>query len=184
MCSYDLVQVPAGMVKGRNVYNMLRDMTRGCHDAINCLELPIPFSCIAYDLETGKEKEKTNGGLATAIRASMSIPGAFVPVEVDNMLLNDGGVINNFHVDVVKKMGAEIIIGVDVSSGKPKDLSELTGVMSIIDQLTTFMGQDKYEENVKMPDLYIHPIIEPYSAASFNTEIGRASCRERVLRLV
>ncbi|MDO5570708.1 MAG: patatin-like phospholipase family protein [Bacteroidales bacterium] len=160
----------SGVVKGRNVYNMLMDMTLGYHDSIDFLKLPIPFSCVSYNMVNGKEVVMNKGELATAIRSSMSIPGVFVPVELDSMLLIDGGVINNFPVDVVKKMGAEVIIGIDVSSGKAKNADELGSVMAIIDQLTTFMGQKKYEENRKTPDLYIHPLIEPYTSASFTSE--------------
>jgi NTE family protein len=77
-------------------------------------DLPIPFACIAYDLITGDEVVMREGSLPLAIRASMSIPGAFTTVEREGRVLIDGGVINNFPADVVKQMGANHF-GVDVA---------------------------------------------------------------------
>jgi len=78
-------------------------------------DLPIPFAAVACDLETGKEVVLTGAGdLATAIRASCAIPGVFVPVEVEGRRLIDGGVVSNVPTKAVKKLGAEIVIAVDV----------------------------------------------------------------------
>lgn len=85
------------------------------------------------------------------------------------MLLVDGGIANNFPTDVGLAMGADIIIGVDVSSELRKR-DQLNSVLDILDQLTSFMGMDKYEDNIKLCDLYIKPDIVPYSAASFDPE--------------
>lgn len=86
---------------------------------------------------------------------------------MDTMLLVDGGIANNFPTDVGKAMGADIIIGVDVSSELRK-MNELNTAIEIVDQLTSFMGMAKYEDNIKLCDIYIKPDIVPYSAASFS----------------
>jgi NTE family protein len=81
----------------------------------NLEDLPIPFAAIACDLETGKEVVlKDVGDLATAVRASCAIPGVFVPIETDGRRLIDGGVVSNVPTKAVKKLGAEIVIAVDV----------------------------------------------------------------------
>lgn len=161
------IQMPAGFISGQNIYNLFSELTLGYHDSVSFLKLPIPFSCVSANLVDGQEVILDKGNLALAMRASMAIPGVFAPVSLDSMILVDGGVANNFPTDVAKRMGADIIIGVDVSSGfRKKD--QLNSLLDIVDQLTNFMGMTKYEENIKLADLYIHPDIVPYSAASFD----------------
>lgn len=144
-------------------------MTIGYHDSLSFLTLPIPFSCVAANVVNGKEVVLNKGNLPLAMRSSMAIPGVFAPVRLDSMLLVDGGIANNFPTDVGLAMGADIIIGVDVSSELRKR-DQLNSVLDILDQLTSFMGMDKYEDNIKLCDLYIKPDIVPYSAASFDPE--------------
>lgn len=162
------LSLPSGVVSGQNVLNLLNEMTIGYHDEDVCFDsLPIPFACVAYDMVQGEELVFRRGNLPLAIRSSMSIPGAFEPVILDSMVLVDGGIYNNFPVDVVREMGAELVIGVDVS-GKTHGMEGLGSIMGIIDQITTLMGREKYRKNVNDVDLHIHPEIEPYTSASFN----------------
>lgn len=161
------LHIPSGFINGQNIYNLFSELTIGYHDSISFLGLPIPFSCVAANLVNGKEVILDRGNLPLAMRSSMAIPGVFAPVRMDTMVLVDGGVANNFPTDVGKAMGADIIIGVDVSSSL-RDVDELNSIPGIIDQLTSFMGMAKYEENIKLTNLYIKPDIEPYSAASFD----------------
>lgn len=162
--------LPSGVVAGQNVLNLLNEMTIGYHDD-NLLfdSLPIPFACVAYDMAKGEEVVFHKGNLPIAIRASMSIPGAFEPVVRDSMVLVDGGIYNNFPVDVVKEMGADIVIGVDLASG-PHDLTHINSIAGLIGQITTIMGRDQYEKNLKNVDLYLKPDIKPYGTSSFNAE--------------
>lgn len=162
--------LPSGVVAGQNVRNLLNEMAIGYHDDdIDFDELPIPFACVAYDMVRGEEYIFRSGNLPTAIRASMSIPGAFAPVVIDSLVLVDGGIYNNFPVDVIRDMGAEIVIGVDLSNPKP-DIEDVNSIMGLVDQITTIMGRDKYHENKKSLDLYMHPEVAPYTAASFSPE--------------
>lgn len=161
--------VPAGFVSGQNIYNLFSDLTVGYHDSISFNTLPIPFACVSADMVTGKEVVMDNGILPLAMRASMAIPGAFAPVILDTMVLVDGGISNNFPVDVAKDMGAEITIGVDLSTGL-KDAQGLNNIMGIVDQLTSFMGMQSYTKNKESVDLYMNPDLKGYTAASFNTE--------------
>ncbi len=163
------VNLPSGIITGRNVYNLLYELTFDYHDSLDFYRLPIPFACMGYDMVSGKSVPLTSGSLPECIRASMSIPGAFHTVNIDDMVLVDGGMGNNFPVDIVRQMGAEIVVGIDVSAPlKTKD--ELTSFADIFDQITSFTALDTYERNLQLVDLYIHPDITGYSATSFSPE--------------
>ena len=161
--------VPAGFVSGQNIYNLFSELTIGFHDSIPFRDLPIPFACVSANMIDGKEVVMDKGILPLAMRASMAIPGVFAPVTIDSMVLVDGGISNNFPVDVAKNMGAEITIGVDLSTGL-KDEKGLDNIMGIVDQLTAFMGMKSYENNKAMVDLYMNPDLKGFTAASFTAE--------------
>ena len=109
-----------GIIKGQNLANLFSDLTMGYHDSINFDKLPIPFACVAANVVNGEQIIFHNGILSTAMRASMAIPGVFTPVRQDSMVLVDGGIVNNYPADVVKAMGADVIIGVDVQNALKK----------------------------------------------------------------
>ncbi len=100
-----------GFVRGRNLGNMLARLTVGYHDSISFDILHIPFACVATNLANGDEVVLRSGKLSAAIRASMAIPGVFTPVVMEGKTLVDGGLCNNFPVDVARRMGADIVIG-------------------------------------------------------------------------
>lgn len=158
--------LPAGILPGESVMNMLNELTIGYHDMESFDDLPIPFACVSYDMVSGEEHISRSGSLPLAIRASMSIPAAFLPVRTDSMILVDGGVYNNFPVDVVREMGAEIVIGVDLFNG-PYTIDEMGNMAEIFNQLTNFIGEEKYNSNKDNVDLLLRPNLKGYSAASF-----------------
>lgn len=161
--------VPAGFISGQNIFHLFSELTMGYHDSLSFMNLPIPFSCVSANLVDGKEVVMNNGKLPLAMRASMAIPGAFAPVILDSMVLVDGGISNNFPVDVARNMGAEITIGVDLSTGL-KDMEGLNSMMGIVDQLTSFMGMKSYQKNKELVNLYMNPDLMGYNAASFTKE--------------
>lgn len=169
LLSTDDISMPSGIVRGDKFMDQLNELLLGYQHIDSFDKLPIPFACVSYDMNTGSEYVARGGSLSAAIRASMSIPGVFKPVKYRDMVLVDGGVYNNFPVDVVRDMGAEIVIGVDLSDGIRTD-ADVENMIIIFEQLTTFLGRDKYESNLADCDYYIHPEIAPYTAASFNTE--------------
>lgn len=169
MLSTSDISMPSGIVRGDKFMDQLNELLLGYQHIDSFDNLPIPFACVSYDMNTGSEYVARGGSLSAAIRASMSIPGVFKPVKYRDMVLVDGGVYNNFPVDVVRDMGAEIVIGVDLSDGIRTD-SDVENLIIIFEQLTTFLGREKYEHNLNDCDYYIHPEIAPYSAASFNSE--------------
>ncbi len=158
-----------GVIKGRNIAILFSQLTEGYHDSIDFNTLPIPFACVAYNLVDGSEVVFHRGVLAEAIRASMSIPGAFTPVRKGNMMLVDGGMANNYPVDVARRMGADYIIGVDVQDTL-RSADKLTTLPNVVGQIVNLMVENKYDENVEKSDVHIKVDVSGYSATSFTAQ--------------
>lgn len=158
--------VSGGIIKGQNLANLFSDLTMGYHDSIAFEKLPIPFACVAANVVNGDQIVFHQGVLSTAMRASMAIPGVFTPVRIDSMVLVDGGIVNNYPADVVKAMGADIIIGVDVQNALRK-ADKLNSAPDILGQIVDLTCQANHEKNVKLTDTYIRVNVEGFSSASF-----------------
>ena len=100
-----LSNIPMYLTSGHNVYNLFTKYSVGYQDSIDFDNMPIPFACVAVDLVSKKEVVFRSGYFVDAIRASMAIPGYFAPVRMNDMVLVDGGILNNYPVDVAKEMG-------------------------------------------------------------------------------
>lgn len=156
----------SGLIKGHNILNLFCGLTSGIPGNAKFSEFPISFACIGTDLMTGEEVLLDDGFLPAAMYASMAIPGVFMPAEYDGHLLIDGGVVNNFPSDIAKKMGADIIIGVDVSAGAhPEDNITINTVMG---QMISFFTFRKNSENRALCDLLICPDVGGYNMTSFH----------------
>ena len=164
-------QIPSGLYAGHNILALIEILTRNYSQKMNFDHLPIPFRCIGTNIETGEEKIFNNVRLPDALRASMSIPSVFNPYEIDNELFVDGGLVNNFPTDVVKEMGAEIIIGVDVGAIAYKK-EEITSIVKVLDQATSFYNYRVAEKNKKLCDIYIRPDISKMSILNFDDVNG------------
>jgi NTE family protein len=141
------LQLGRGLIEGRKMYLKLRDLTLPVSGVTDFDNLSIPFRAVASDIATGEAVVLDSGDLASAIRASMSIPGFFAPVKINGRLLVDGGVTNNLPVDVVRQMGADVSIVVDISTPlSPKEA--LGSVVSIVLQLTGIMTRSNTEEQL------------------------------------
>jgi NTE family protein len=152
--------------KGQEIDLLLNRYFSPAYNIDDFNELHTPFLCMATDLITGEPIIIRRGSLARAIRASMSIPGFFPPVEYEGKLLVDGGVVNNFPVKNVMDMGAEYIIGGDVQPGLKDDPKELNSITTILEQMITFGREEANKEAYKLTDLYI-PLDNPYSILAF-----------------
>ncbi|MCL2561916.1 MAG: patatin-like phospholipase family protein [Rikenellaceae bacterium] len=161
------VRLPSGIIGGRNIYNLLYELTFGYHDPTDFYRLPIPFACVGYDMVEGRSVTLCHGLLADCIRASMSIPGAFQTVTMDDMILVDGGIGNNFPADLVRAMGAEVVIGIDVTAPM-RTREQINDLADILDQLMSITAREAYDANLRLVDLLIHPDITGYTAASFD----------------
>jgi NTE family protein len=160
------VRVKEGLVAGQLVDLLLAKYLSPAYKINDFSKLPVPFLCIATNLEDGTSVVLRDGILHRAVRASMSIPSFFNPVTLDNRLLVDGGVVNNFPVEEVRQAGADFIIGVDVQTGlHPAD--RLTSMFTILDQVTSFYRQSANERAVALTDIYLKPNLSEFDMMSF-----------------
>jgi NTE family protein len=161
------VKFPSALSKGQNVYNLFSKLTSHVNTIEDFNELPIPFFCVATNIESGRETILDKGYLPRAIKASGAIPTLFSPVKINDSLYVDGGVVNNYPVDEVKAMGADIIIGIDVQDTlKMRD--ELKSAFDILVQTNNYRTTEAMIEKREKTDLYIHPKIKGYTVVSFN----------------
>lgn len=161
--------IPSAFVNNTALINLFNDLCVGYQKEMDFNDLPIPFACVATDIKTGKEIDIRHGSVPTAMRASMAIPGVFTPVAMDNYLLVDGGLVNNFPADLVKKMGADIIIGVEVTDNDTLNSSadEVT-LPDILNGLIDNAVNNKRIENQAICNVHITPDITGYGTLSFN----------------
>ena len=163
-------QSAGGLIKGKNLAELFQKLFGGYTDSLDFnKDLLIPFACVATNIMDNSEVVFHSGRLPQAIRASMSIPAAFSPVRMGNMVLVDGGLKNNYPVDVAREMGADITIGITLS-GKPKTAEDIGGTMSIVGQIIDVNCVNKYDENKAITDLYMNVDPRQYSTASFTAE--------------
>ncbi len=159
-----------GLIKGKNLAELFQKLFVGYTDSLDFTnDLKIPFACVATNIMDNSEVVFHSGRLPQAIRASMSIPAAFSPVRIGNMVLVDGGLKNNYPVDVAREMGADIVIGVTLN-GKPKTAEDITGTMKIVGQIIDVNCVNKYDENKAISDLWMNVDPHGYSTASFTSK--------------
>ena len=161
------IGIPEALSKGMYNYNLLSSITRNVRHERDFNRLKIPFLCIATNIENGEEVILNKGNLAQDLIASSAFPSLFSPVDLDGKLLIDGGVANNYPIEALRKMGADIIIGVDVQDGlsDKKDLKEATRILGQISALQTI---EKMKKKIKDTDIYIKPDIKEFSIISFD----------------
>ena len=153
---------------------MLDSLTKQ-YDGIGSFDnLPIPFRCVAVDLMGQEEVIMDSCELELAMRASISIPGAFKPVKWKGKLLVDGGMLNNLPVDVVRAMGADIVIAVDLEQTQHEErdfsLKETFGIGGILDWAVSRPDWKKNKANREDADIYINPQLAEYGVSSFGKE--------------
>ncbi|MDR4988625.1 MAG: patatin-like phospholipase family protein [Bacteroidales bacterium] len=155
-----------GAIEGQQLWNTLNEVFFHTFHITDFNKLNIPFACVATDVETGEAVVMREGNLVSAVRASMAIPSVFTTVERDGFKLIDGGVVNNFPVSLAKEMGADFVIGVNVSQGL-RPAEELQTPIDIIYQMGFYSDARNFSKNLADTDLYIEPDLEAFTAASF-----------------
>ncbi len=167
----------SGLIYGQKISLLFSSLTYPFENMESFDSLPTPFRCIAVDLITGNEVILKQGSLARAIRATMAIPSIFSPVEMGDSLLIDGGILNNLPVDIVRDMGADIIIAVDVM-GLDKDQKRPANVIEILEQSIRLLGIERWKKNKAMADIYIQPDLTGFTMFDFeNEQIGKIICQ-------
>ena len=166
------------MLHGDHVYNFLDSLVSRSPVQRGTVKQAIPFSCVAFDIRRQQEIVLDTGSMARNMRASMAIPGAFKPVQIDTLMLVDGGMGNNLPVDVVRKMGADIVIAIDLQQRKRDDYRSpfgfLKGLGGILDWLAERPDIKKYNVNRTKADLYINPDLGSYGVTDFNAKAIKA----------
>ncbi len=175
------IGLPTGLVAGQKLAVLISRLTLPVHHTNDFNAFPIPFLCVATDLETGEAVVFDKGFLPDVLRASMSIPSIFTPVEIDGRLLVDGGLVNNFPVSDVRRMGADIVIGVDVTAPLYKK-EELNSLIKVMEQSISFRGSASTEQQQKLCDILIRPDIEGYTTTSFKAAESLIAAGERSAR--
>jgi NTE family protein len=160
------IELPTAVSKGQNAFNIFSQLTEHVHEVDDFSKLPIPFFCIATNLENGDEVILDKGFLPEAIRASGSFPGLLTPVTIDNQVLVDGGIVDNFPVEKMKEKGVDYIIGVNVSGGL-KDIENLNTLPEILMQIAGFQMYSKWDEKIDLSDMYIAPVLDEFTTFSF-----------------
>ncbi|HEY9170141.1 MAG TPA: patatin-like phospholipase family protein [Lutibacter sp.] len=159
--------MPTALSNGQNVLNLLTELTQKVNNISDFSKLPIPFVCVATNLETGKQEVLKNGFLPQAILASGAFPTLLAPVEINGKLLTDGGITNNFPVEEVKALGADVIIGVDIQSGL-ENKEDLNSAVKILNQIVGFQMYKSMEHKYDSLDLVIKPDMKLFNVVSFD----------------
>lgn len=161
------IGIPTALSKGLYNYNLLTKLTHHVRHVRDFSKLPVPFLCIATDIETGDEVVLDNGYLPQAMLASGAFPSLFAPVDLEGKWLIDGGVTNNYPIEHIRNMGADIIIGVDVQDDL-KNRENLKDATRILVQISNLTMMRQMERKSRETDIYIRPDISKYGVISFD----------------
>lgn len=182
--------LPKGVIAGVSIEAFFRVLAQPAMGVNNFLDLPIPFEAMATNIENGDLVVLDRGNVAQAMRASMSVPGALAPVEIDGKLLVDGGISNNLPIDQARALCGDVVIAVNIST-PPMTRAELTSALAVSLQLVNFLGKSTVDAQLKSlgpRDVLIEPDLGDISAASFNRSkdairIGESAARQVADRL-
>jgi len=161
------IKLPSALSRGQNVFNLLSKLLLHVSEVENFDELPIPFFCVATNIETGEATILDNGNLVQAVAASGAFPTLFQPVIIDDKIYIDGGVANNYPIEELKSKGMDIIIGVDVQDGLA-DRENLTTAPDILLQINNYRTINDMKKKALETDIYIKPDISKFTVISFS----------------
>lgn len=160
------IRLPSGLNYAQYILKQLSYLTQQSYRHESFREFPIPFLCVATNLENGEMEVFEDGSLGDALRASSAFPSLFTPYELNGKLYVDGGVVNNYPVQPLKERGVDYIIGVDVQDFLYKK-EQLNSVARILEQTSSFVNAHEYLEQLSYTDLLIKPDISEASITSF-----------------
>ena len=179
--------VPSGVIRGQRLELALRIIEALSPAESDFDELPIPYRAVAADIATGEAVVISAGSLATAMRASMSIPGALPPVKIDDHDLVDGGITANLPVGIAQDLGAQKIIAVDISSRlleeDNKDFESFLSIYNHLNSLLTVRNRERDVERLQADDLLIVPDLGDISFVSFDRAADAVAIGEEAARL-
>ncbi|AEH00663.1 patatin-like phospholipase family protein [Lacinutrix sp. 5H-3-7-4] len=161
------IKLPSALSRGQNTFNLLSKLTMHVNDIEDFSKLPIPFFCIATNIENGQPVILDKGNLPQAIKASGAFPSLFQPVLIGDKLLIDGGVTNNYPIDELRAKGMDVIIGVDVQDGLA-NRTDLSSAPEILFQINNFRTINDMKVKAPKTDIYIKPDISKFTVVSFD----------------
>lgn len=176
--------LPKGVIAGVSIESFFRVLATPAFGITDFRKLPIPFIAMATDIETGESVVLDHGSVAQAMRASMSVPGAIAPVEIDGRLLVDGGIANNLPIDEARKLCADVVIAVNIST-PPLKRKDITSALSVAAQLVNFLGKQTVDDQLKSlgkQDVLIAPDLGGISAATFERSVDAVKIGEQATR--
>ncbi len=161
------LQFPAGFNSGQQVLLILDKVAAPYSEIKSFNDLPIPFACVATDLVSGKAHVFRSGSLSEAMRSTMSLPGIFSPVRTDNAIYADGGLLENLPVQVAKKMGADVVLGVHLAEETLKPDANLSS-FAVLGQSISVMISANELQSMEMADILLSVPVQKWGALSFN----------------
>ncbi len=178
--------LPLGVIQGENLALLLESLLAHASDTRDFDKLPIPFRAVATDIASGEKVVFRKGHLPQVIRASMSIPAVFAPVELDGRLLVDGGMVDNIPLDIVREMGVDMAIVVDI--GTPlRNRKQLATVVDVLNQSITLMTRRNSEEqlaSLHRDDILVQPPLSSFGVTDFGRAQDMIDAGYRATRLL
>ena len=161
------VQFPGGFNSGQQVLLILDKVAAPYSEIKSFNDLPIPFACVATDLVSGKAHVFRSGSLSLALRSTMSLPGIFSPVKDDGAIYADGGLLENLPVQVAKKMGADVVLGVHLAEENLKPDANLSS-FAVLGQSISVMVSANELQSMEMADILLSVPVQKWGALSFD----------------
>ena len=164
------VRSPKGVVQGQNMLRILRETSGNLSEFQSFDDLVIPYRAVATDIIELQQVVIDHGYLVDAMMASMSVPGALPPYELEGRWLVDGGVINNMPVDVARQLGADIVIAVDISTDY-KSQEDFTSFLTVANQLTNYLVQRSAHAQASLltsDDVLLNPEVGAMETTEFD----------------
>jgi len=182
--------IPPAVIGGQNLELLFQGLAIQATGETDFDRFPIPYRAVATDLVDGRAVVIEKGSLATAMRASMALPGIFPPVELDGRQLSDGGMAANFPLRIGRSLGADVLIGVDITSPLRKK-EELGNFLTRIDQVTSLLTNANKDDDmsvVRAQDVILVPELGDISFSDFakaaeTIKRGETSARDAETRL-
>lgn len=160
------LSLPPGLIAGHQIGLLIDRVTLPYHQVSSFDALPVPFRCVATDLVSGKSYVFKDGSLAVALRSTMSIPGAFSPVHVGQAVLVDGGLLNNLPTDVVRQMGAEIVIAVHLEVA-PVEAKDIQSIFSVLEQSVRVVLEKNELRGLAQADAVVSVNLSAYTTLDY-----------------
>ncbi len=181
------IELPKSISKGQNIFNLFSQLTEHVHQVEDFSKLPIPFYCIGTNLETGEEIVMDHGFLPQAIRASSSFPSVYSPVKIGGKVIVDGGLVNNYPIEILENKDIDYIIGVNVQ-GELRTSDQLNSAPDILMQIAGYQMYRGLDKKAAMTDLYLKPELSEYGEFSFDDvdeiiKAGEVVAREHLIEI-